>query len=62
MMSKTQIKRLRLALGLSQAQLAAEVGVHFTLVSSWEAGRRKPSGPALLLLKQMAEKVKGAAA
>jgi DNA-binding transcriptional regulator YiaG len=37
------IKRLRNQLGLTQEQFAAKVGVTFSTVNRWEAGRCKPS-------------------
>jgi len=57
-MTKTQIKRLRLQLGLTQAELARTLCVHRSLVCHWETGERVPNGPALLLLKQLADTTK----
>jgi putative transcriptional regulator len=57
-MTKTQVKRLRLALGLKQAELARELCVSRSLVNHWETGERVPNGPALILLKQMHEALK----
>ena len=37
------IKRLRIQLGLTQEQFAAKVGVTFSTVNRWEAGRSRPS-------------------
>jgi len=37
------IKRLRIELELTQEQFAAKVGVTFSTVNRWEAGRSKPS-------------------
>lgn len=39
---------------LSQAQLAELLGVEQATISRWETGKSKPSGPALVLLKQIA--------
>jgi DNA-binding transcriptional regulator YiaG len=43
-------KEARQAAGLSQFQVAAAVGVTPPAVSLWEAGQRRPSGPAKRLL------------
>lgn len=43
------IKALRAARGLTQEQLAQELGVSFSTVNSWENGRHRPI-PALLKL------------
>jgi putative transcriptional regulator len=37
------IKKLRTQLGLTQEQFAGRVGVTFSKVNRWEAGRSKPS-------------------
>jgi len=37
------IKKLRIQLGLTQEQFAAKVGVTFSTVNRWEAGRSRPS-------------------
>jgi transcriptional regulator with XRE-family HTH domain len=39
-------KRLRQAAGLSQAELAAAVGVTNCCISHWENGKRRPRGDA----------------
>src|SRR3546814_2412575 len=41
--SAQRIRRARRSAGLSQAQLAAELGVQRSAVSHWEAQRGKPS-------------------
>jgi DNA-binding transcriptional regulator YiaG len=43
-------RRVRLALGMSQAVFARYLNVSTKLVQAWEAGRREPAGPALVLL------------
>jgi len=42
---------IRAKLELSQAAFAALMGVSLRTVQDWEQGRRKPSGPALALLR-----------
>lgn len=54
-MSKKQIKLLRDALNLTQEEFAKAVGVCRSLVNHWETGRRKPSGPASILLQKLQE-------
>jgi DNA-binding transcriptional regulator YiaG len=44
------VSGLRQALGLTQGELAARVGVTIGTVSHWETGRRIPSGSAAILL------------
>src|SRR2546430_12412593 len=45
------IKRLRRRLKMSQAVFARCLNVSTKLVQAWEAGRRTPDGPALLLVR-----------
>jgi putative transcriptional regulator len=44
-------KEIRARLKLSQAAFAGLMGVSLRTVQDWEQGRRKPSGPALALLR-----------
>lgn len=44
-------KVIRTRLKLSQAAFAGLMGVSLRTVQDWEQGRRKPSGPALALLR-----------
>ena len=44
-------KVIRKRLKLSQAAFAGLMGVSLRTVQDWEQGRRKPSGPALALLR-----------
>ncbi len=44
------VKAVRRRLGLSQAAFAARFGVNLRTVQDWEQGRRRPEGPARLLL------------
>lgn len=43
-----ELRGRRLALGLSQADLARALHVDRLTISAWEAGRRKPSMPGLV--------------
>jgi putative transcriptional regulator len=49
------VKRLRATLHASQAVFARYLNVSTKLVQAWEANRRKPEGPALVLLHIAAE-------
>ena len=44
------VKRVRTRLRASQAVFASYLNVSAKLVQAWEAGRRHPEGPALVLL------------
>jgi putative transcriptional regulator len=44
------VKAVRRRLGLSQAAFATRFGVNLRTVQDWEQGRRRPEGPARLLL------------
>jgi putative transcriptional regulator len=44
------VKRVRTQLKASQAVFACYLNVSSKLVQAWEAGRRRPEGPALVLL------------
>lgn len=48
---KSQVVRVRLKSGLSQAEFAAILGVSKRTLQQWEQGRREPSGAARTLLK-----------
>lgn len=50
------VKRVRAALHASQAVFARYLNVSTKLVQAWEADRRAPEGPALVLLHMAAEK------
>lgn len=56
-MQKSEIAKLRHALGMTQEQLAAEVGVSRVAVTLWENGKRSPSGPAEKILEQLKAKL-----
>lgn len=45
------VRSVRDKLGLSQAAFAARFGFDLASVRNWEQGRRRPEGPARVLLK-----------
>jgi len=52
-----ELKRIREGLGLTQEQLAEEIGVHRVTIAKWEAGDRGiPEPVARLLLRIQTEK------
>ena len=59
--SATSLRRSRLALGLSQEQLARRLGVSFVTVNRWERGRTRPRGAALAQLEAVGILVDGPA-
>ena len=48
-----RLRRLRSSLGLSQEQLARQLGVSFATVNRWESGRTQPSAKAQSALAQL---------
>ena len=40
-------KAIRVSAGVTQAEMAAELGVHRVSVARWELGLRRPRGPLL---------------
>lgn len=50
-MTARDIRRLRRQVNASQAVFACSLNVSTKLVQAWEAGRRKPTGAALRLLR-----------
>jgi putative transcriptional regulator len=48
---KNDLAKIRGQLGLSQSQFAALLGISADTLQNWEQGRRKPTGPAKVLLK-----------
>jgi predicted transcriptional regulator len=53
------VQRLRQRLQLTQRDLAKWLGVTESSVSLWEAGKRRPRGPAHRLLRLIAELSQG---
>ena len=50
-----QVKHIREDYGLTQEEFATLLGISVSTLRNWEQGRRKPEGPALVLLR-VAEK------
>ncbi len=57
-MSPEEVKKLREGLGLTQEQLAHELGVSFATVNRWENGKRSPTGLSLKALSDLRAKKK----
>jgi putative transcriptional regulator len=55
-MRSVDVKRVRGRLRASQALFAGMLNVSTQLVQAWEAGRRAPCGPALVLLNLIRER------
>ena len=51
----TDIRAIRAATGLSQAEFARSIGVKKATLLNWEQGRRRPEGPARVLLALIAK-------
>ena len=51
LLKKIPPKVIRTRLKLSQSAFAGLMGVSVRTVQDWEQGRRKPSGPAIALLR-----------
>lgn len=51
-----RVRALRRSLGLSQQELARELGVRQQTVSEWETGRYRPRGASARLLVIIAER------
>jgi putative transcriptional regulator len=45
------VKAIRRRLGMSQAEFARMIGVSVATLQNWEQGRRRPKGPARVLLR-----------
>lgn len=45
------VVRLRAKLGVSQTKFAALLGISEDTLQNWEQGRRRPAGPAKVLLR-----------
>ncbi len=51
----TDIQKLRKQYGLSQEKFATLLGISVSTLRNWEQGRRKPEGPARVLLRVAAK-------
>ena len=51
------VRELRAALGLTQEQFAAKLGVTFSTVNRWENSVSKPSPLAMLRIKRLQNKI-----
>ena len=49
----TDIKRIRVELGMTQLLFAGLMGVSIKTVEAWEAGRNRPDGPARRILEML---------
>lgn len=49
--AQNDIVKIRGKLGLSQSNFAAVLGISADTLQNWEQGRRRPTGPAKVLLK-----------
>jgi putative transcriptional regulator len=53
--SSSDVSAVRAKMGLSQPKFAALLGISENTLQNWEQGRRKPTGPAKVLLRVAAE-------
>ncbi len=47
---ESEVRKIRNQYGLSQDKFAALMGISVATLRNWEQGRRKPEGPARILL------------
>jgi putative transcriptional regulator len=50
-----EVRRIRETYGLSQDKFASLLGISVATLRNWEQGRRKPEGPARVLLRVASE-------
>jgi putative transcriptional regulator len=48
--NEVNVKQVREKTGLTQTRFAATLGISVKTLRNWEQGKRKPHGPALVLL------------
>ena len=53
---EVNVAAIRASTGLSQAEFARSIGVAKGTLLNWEHGRRRPTGPAQVLLAMLAKK------
>ncbi len=51
-------KKLRAALGLTQEQFAAKIGVTYSTINRWENNKGKPSPLAMLRIKELQKELR----
>lgn len=49
-LDKPDVRGIRQRLGMSQSQFARVMGIRVSTLRNWEQGRRRPDGPARVLL------------
>ena len=54
-MTASEIRQLRLSLGLTQKEMATRVSVSTQTIKSWELGRRRPVSTAVKVLQAIKE-------
>jgi len=59
-LDEPDVRAIREAANVSQAQFAALIGVNLRTLQNWEQQRTRPSGPARALLKILASDPKSA--
>jgi DNA-binding transcriptional regulator YiaG len=57
-MTPAELRTLRHSLGLTQPQMAERLGVSTSGYRKWEHGERGISGPVLILIEQIKDKLK----
>ncbi|MBL9124887.1 MAG: helix-turn-helix transcriptional regulator [Planctomycetaceae bacterium] len=55
----SKVRPIREANGWTQEELAERIGVTRSLVTHWESGIRTPTGPAAILLHDLASSTSG---
>jgi len=53
---RSRIRALRTHLGLTQVELAEQLGIRQQTVSEWETGQYEPRGTSVTLLRLVAER------
>lgn len=53
--AESEVRKIREQYGLSQDKFATLMGIRVATLRNWEQGRRKPEGPARILLRVAAE-------
>lgn len=58
LLNPPDIQGIRKNLDVSQSEFAQVIGVSAGTLKNWEQGRRRPTGPAMVLLKVISENPK----